>query len=165
MERYQTLAFRVAFVLLADAAEAEDAAQEAFLKAWQALPRFRAGAPLRPWLLQIVANEARNRRGAAARRGRLALRAAAIPSATDPPSPEGEALAGERRAALLAALNELRPEERLVIAHRYLFDLSEAETATALGCPRGTVKSRLSRALARLRVRLTAERDEEASDG
>ncbi len=165
MERYQTLAFRVAFVLLADVAEAEDAAQEAFLKAWQALPRFRAGAPLRPWLLQIVANEARNRRGAAARRGRLALRAAeAIPVAADPPTPEGEALAGERRAALLAALNALRPEERLVIAHRYLFDLSEAETAAALGCPRGTVKSRLSRALARLRARL-AEHGEEASDG
>src|SRR5579859_5935590 len=68
VRRYQALAFRVAFVLLGDAAEAEDAAQEAFLKAWQALPRFRAGAPLRPWLLRIVANEARNRRSAAARR-------------------------------------------------------------------------------------------------
>lgn len=164
VERYQTLAFRVAFVLLADAAEAEDAAQEAFLKAWQALPRFRTGAPLRPWLLRIVANEARNRRGAAVRRGRLALRAAEAPSSADPPTPEDAALAGERRAALLAALNDLRPEERLVIAHRYLFDLSEAETAVALGCPRGTVKSRLSRALARLRVRLS-QQGEEASDG
>ncbi|HLZ68681.1 MAG TPA: sigma-70 family RNA polymerase sigma factor [Dehalococcoidia bacterium] len=165
VRRYQALAFRVAFVLLGDAAEAEDAAQEAFLKAWQALPRFRAGAPLRPWLLRIVANEARNRRSAASRRGRLALRAAELPAAgEDPPSSEDAALAAERRAALLEALNGLRPEERLVIAHRYLFELSEAEMAEALGCPRGTVKSRLSRALARLRARLGGAGEEAVDD-
>ncbi len=77
VRRYEALAFRVAFVILSDAGEAEDAAQEAFLKAWQALPRFRGGAPVRPWLLRIVANEARNRRTAAGRRGRLALRTTA----------------------------------------------------------------------------------------
>src|SRR3712207_6861099 len=56
--------FRTACLITSSAADAEEAAQEAFVKAWRALPRFRAGAPFRPWLLTIVANEARNRRRA-----------------------------------------------------------------------------------------------------
>jgi RNA polymerase sigma factor (sigma-70 family) len=70
------------------------------------------------------------------------------------PSPESAVLASERRATLLAALNALRDDDREVIAARYLLELSEAETAEALGIPRGTVKSRLSRALDRLRTQL-----------
>ena len=74
------------------------------------------------------------------------------------PSPEGAALAQEGRRELIAAINELRPEDRLLIAYRYWFDLSEAEMAAALGCPPGTVKSRSSRALARLRAKLERAR-------
>lgn len=156
VRRYQGLAFRTGYLITGGVAEAEDAAQEAFVKAFQALPRFRAGAPFRPWLLQIVANEARNRRKAASRRLHLALRAAADrPSGDAAPSPEAAALAGEERAALLGALNALREDDRRVIAYRYFLDLSEGEMATALGCARGTVKSRLSRALGRLRALLT----------
>src|SRR2546429_1118057 len=73
---YQGIAFRTAYLIAGGAAEAEDAAQDGFVKAWRALGRFRAGAPFRPWLLQIVANEARNRRRSAGRRAQLALRAA-----------------------------------------------------------------------------------------
>src|SRR5947209_5976739 len=73
VRRYQELAFRTAYLITGVAAEAEDAAQEAFVKAYYALPRFRAGAPFRPWLLRIAANEARNRRKAAGRREALAL--------------------------------------------------------------------------------------------
>ena len=73
---HQDIAFRVACLAGGSAADAEEAAQEGFVKAWRALPRFRAGAPFRPWLLAIVANEARNRRRAAGRRAGLALRAA-----------------------------------------------------------------------------------------
>ena len=157
MQRYQEVAFRTAYLITGVAAEAEDAAQEAFVKAYYALPRFRAGAPFRPWLLQIVANEARNRRKAAGRRAALTLRAAAERPVADPaPSPEAAALAAEQRDALLQALNGLREEDRLIVAYRYFFDLSEAEMAAALGCARGTVKSRLSRALGRLREGLTA---------
>ena len=76
MRAHQDIAFRVACLAGGSAAEAEEAAQEAFVKAWRALDRFRAGAPFRPWLLAIVANEARNRRRAAGRRAGLALRAA-----------------------------------------------------------------------------------------
>jgi RNA polymerase sigma-70 factor (ECF subfamily) len=155
VRRHQEIAFRTAYLILADASDAEDAAQEAFVKAYAALPRFRAGAPFRPWLLQIVANEARNRRKAAGRRARLALRAAEDRPPDDAaPSPERAALAAEERAVLLDALNQLRPEDRLTIAYRYFFDLSEAEMAHALGCARGTVKSRLSRSLDRLRALL-----------
>jgi RNA polymerase sigma factor (sigma-70 family) len=159
--RYQELAFRAAYLIAGGTAEAEDAAQEAFVKAYYALPRFRAGAPFRPWLLQIVANEARNRRRAAGRREHLALRAADDRPLDDAaPSPEGAALAAEERATLLAALETLRAEDRQVLAYRYFLDLSEAEMANALGCARGTVKSRLSRALGRLRALLTAGQGE-----
>jgi RNA polymerase sigma factor (sigma-70 family) len=155
---HQDIAFRVACLAGGSASEAEEAAQEGFVKAWRALPRFRAGAPFRPWLLAIVANEARNRRRAAGRRAGLALRAAEL-AERDPgaPSPETQLLTTMRRDALLAALGELDERDRSVLTCRYLLELSEEETAAALGCRRGTVKSRTSRALARLRERVGAE--------
>ena len=65
---YQGIAFRTAYVIARNVADAEEAAQDGFVKAWRALGRFREGAPFRPWLLQIVANEARNRVRSAGRR-------------------------------------------------------------------------------------------------
>jgi RNA polymerase sigma-70 factor (ECF subfamily) len=157
VRRYQEIAYRTAYLLSGGANEAEDAAQEAFTKAWYALGRFRDGAPFRPWLLQIVANEARNRRRSEGRRTALALRASEDRPAVDAaPSPEAAVLARERRLVLLQALGRLRDEERQVVQCRYLLELSEAETAEMLGWPRGTVKSRLSRALLRLRTELSA---------
>ena len=156
--RYQEVAFRVAYLIAGDAHDAEDIAQDAFIKAYAGLARFRSEAPFRPWLLQIVANEARNRRRSAGRRAHLALRAAVdqrnAVSGDAAPSPETAALADEQRHVLLDALDTLRQEDRQAIAYRYFLDLSEAEMADALGCARGTVKSRLSRALARLRDQL-----------
>ncbi len=155
MHAYQGIAFRTAYVLTGNAADAEEAAQDAFVKAFYALGRFRAGAELRPWLLRIVGNEARNRRRSAGRRAMLALRAAADPSSGGAaPSPEANLLAAEQQSALLAAVNELPEEQREVVACRFFLELSEDETAEALGLRKGTVKSRLSRGLARLRERL-----------
>ncbi|CAN5212612.1 RNA polymerase sigma factor RpoE [soil metagenome] len=152
VRKYQDLAVRTAYVV-AGSADAQDAAQEAFVKAYMSLGRFRSGASFRPWLLRIVANEAINRRRAARRQANLALQAAeGRPPEDAAPSPEVAALALERQRELLDAVNLLRPEDRLVIAYRFFFDLSEAEMAEALGCARGTVKSRLSRALVRLRA-------------
>jgi RNA polymerase sigma factor (sigma-70 family) len=149
---HQGIAFRTAYLVAGNAADAEDATQEAFVKAYRALGRFRRGAPFRPWLLQIVANESRNKRRSAGRRAGLELRVAAESSPGDAaPSPEGALLDAERRSELLRALDTLREEERLVIACRYFLDLSEAETAATLGIRPGTVKSRVSRALERLR--------------
>jgi len=157
VRRYQVLAVRTAYVAGGSEAEAQDAAQEGFVKAYQALGRFRPGAPFRPWLLRIVANEAINRRRTANRQVGLAQRVAeGRPEGGAAPSPEGAALLGETRRELVAALGALRDEERLAIAYRYFFELSEAEMAVALGCARGTVKSRLSRALGRLRRELEA---------
>jgi RNA polymerase sigma factor (sigma-70 family) len=154
---YQGIAFRTAYVLAGSAADAEEAAQDGFVKAYRALWRFRAGAAFKPWLLRIVANEARNRRRAAGRRTALALRAAQVPSGEAAPSPEAALLDTERRGQLMAALERLSESDREAIACRYLLDLSEAETAAALGVRRGTVKSRLSRALDRLRAELGEE--------
>jgi RNA polymerase sigma-70 factor (ECF subfamily) len=150
---HQDVAFRTAMLITQDAAEAEEAAQDAFVKAWRALGRFRPGESLRPWLLTIVANEARNRRRSAGRRTALALRSAA-PDGEDR-SAEAQVIAGESRATLLEALSRLRPDDRLVLGCRFLLELTEAETAAALGVRPGTVKSRTSRALERLRGEVT----------
>jgi RNA polymerase sigma-70 factor (ECF subfamily) len=156
VRRYQELAFRVAYLITGVADDAEEAAQEGFIRAYRALPRFHPGAPLRPWLMTIVANAARTRRSSAARHPTLALSAAADVAIDDAAqSPEAASLAAERQQELLAAVDALRDDDRRVIAYRYFLDLSEAETAAALGCARGTVKSRLSRALGRLRQQLT----------
>ena len=152
MYAYQGIAFRTAYVIAGNAADAEESAQDGFVKAWRALGRFRDGAPFRPWLLRIVANEARNRRRSAGRRAHLALRVAAEqPSGDAAPSPEAAYLSSEQREQLLAVVNELPEEQRAVISLRYFVGLSEQEVAAALGVRQGTVKSRTSRALERLR--------------
>jgi RNA polymerase sigma-70 factor, ECF subfamily len=162
VRRYQDAAVRTAFLFAPDG-DAEDAVQEAFVKAHAALGRFRDGAPFRPWLMQIVANEARNRRRSAGRRATLAIRAAEDRRPGDAvPSPESAVLDREEQAWLIAAVNGLGDDDRDVITARYFLDLSEAETSELLGVPRGTAKSRLSRALDRLRARMSA--DAEARD-
>ena len=151
---YQDVAIRTAAAFAPDG-DADDATQEAFVKAYRALGRFRQGAPFRPWLLRIVANEARNRRRSAGRRAGLALRSAEDRRPGEAaPSPESAILADEERRWLHAALQTLRPDDRDVIVARYFLELNEAETAELLGIPRGTAKSRLARALARLREAL-----------
>lgn len=153
---HQGIAFRAAYVITGDAGDAEDATQTASIKAFYALDRFRGGSPLRPWLLTIVANEARNKRGPAGRRtGSELLLAEGRPRADAAPSPEDAVLDHERDVALMDALNALREEERLVIACRYLLDMSEAETAAAVGCAKGTVKSRHRDPVGRLPTRRT----------
>src|SRR2546423_8619077 len=129
VRRYQDVAVRTAHLISPDG-DAEDAAQEAFVKAYAALGRFRSGSPFRPWLLRIVANEARNRRRSAGRRANLALRAAEDRRPDDAaPSPESALLASERRAALLAPGHGLRDDDRDVISARYFLEVSEHETA------------------------------------
>jgi RNA polymerase sigma factor (sigma-70 family) len=163
VRRYEDLAFRTAFLVVRDAEEARDAAQDGFLRAHRAIATFRAGAEFRPWLLRIVANAARNRRRSAARRADLALRVARDPASGDAaPSPEAALLSTERRQTLLLAINSLREEDRLVIGLRWFVELRESEMASVLGRRPGTVKSRLSRAMDRLRAELV--RLEEPAD-
>lgn len=157
VQRYTEMAFRTAYVVTGSAADAEEAAQDAFVKAHRALPGFRPGAPFRPWLLRIVGNEARNRRRSAGRRAALELRAAAAGPDAPAASPEALAEAAEDRRALLRALEALPDDQRLVVTCRYLLQLSVEETSAALEVPAGTVKSRLARALDRLRDLVEAE--------
>jgi RNA polymerase sigma-70 factor (ECF subfamily) len=159
LQRHQALAFRAAYLVTGSVADAEDATQEACVKAWLALRGFRPEAPFRPWLVRIAINEAINRRRGAGRRAGLALRLSGEPSSSAlAPSAETEALAAAEVAQLAAAVGRLRDDDQLVIAARYFLGLSEAEAATALDLRRGTFKSRLSRALARLRVSLEEDR-------
>jgi RNA polymerase sigma-70 factor (ECF subfamily) len=147
------IALRAA-VALGAGADAEDVVQQAFVKAYCALGRFRDGMAFKPWLLAIVANETRNTVRRAARQRTLADREAALvkaePLIPESADPAVATLEAERRAALLAALEKLSEEHRLVVTYRYLLEMDEPETAQALGWPRGTVKSRLSRALRKL---------------
>jgi RNA polymerase sigma-70 factor (ECF subfamily) len=158
LQRHQAVAFRAAYLITGSAADAEDAVQDACMKAWLALARFRPEAPFRPWLVRIAINEARNRRRGAGRRATLLLRLGEEPvHPAEPgsaPSAEAEAVAADDRARLSSAVGRLRETDQLVVAARYFLGLTEAETAIALGLRRGTVKSRLSRALGRLQAQL-----------
>jgi RNA polymerase sigma factor (sigma-70 family) len=151
VEHHQATAFRVAWLITRSSPDAEEAAQDGFLKAYRGLDRFREGAPFRPWLLRIVANEAHNRRVAAQRREQLTLRALREQPPAGAEGADAEAMASSDRAELIAAITRLDEPDQLVIGARFLLELTEAETAAALGVRPGTVKSRLSRALTRLR--------------
>jgi RNA polymerase sigma-70 factor (ECF subfamily) len=149
--RYTLRAHRAAF-LLGAGEESDDAVQEAFVKAFRHLSRFRVGQPFGPWLLRIVANETRNLTRSRRRRAALALRLpSAEPSSPAAGGPADEVLAAERRVQLVAAVNALPDRERQVLVCRYFLDLSVTETAQVLAWPLGSVKSRTSRALNRLR--------------
>ena len=149
---HQALALRVAYLVVRDHAEAADVTQDAFIKAYRSIGRFRAGSPLRPWLMRIVRNEALNKVRADRRRRSLELRVSSNPvSGEAAPSPETDAIARDEQLQLLRRVDELPNKYRDVIAYRYLLGMSERETATALGLPPGTVKSRSARALEKLR--------------
>ncbi len=137
-------------------ADAEDVVNTAFFKAYEALGSFRHGQPFRPWLARIVINESRNALRSARRRRTvsagalesvLAIAEPAIPESADPAV---AVIEEERKTQLWAALEALSEAQREVVTCRYLLEMDEAETAHALGWPRGTVKSRLNRALHKL---------------
>src|SRR6185369_14691500 len=143
--------------LLGAGEDADDVVQEAFVKAFRNLPKFRSGEPFGPWLLSIVANETKNLLRSRRRRHALALRLSALEPDAAPDTPFDEAVAGERRIRLLAAVNALPDRERQALVCRYFLEMSEAETAQVLRWPLGSVKSRTSRALGRLRGLVVAE--------
>ncbi|MFB7831183.1 RNA polymerase sigma factor [Streptomyces sp. NPDC056056] len=150
---YTAVALRAA-VACGAGAEAEDVVQQAFFKAYRSLGRFKEGSAFRPWLLRIVVNETRNTVRSAGRQRAVADREADLlggePRIPESADPAVAAVERERSRRLLDALDGLGEDHRQVVIHRYLLELDETETAEALGWPRGTVKSRLSRALRKL---------------
>ena len=146
MRDHQEAVFRLAYLFLGSADDAEDVAQEVFIRAHRALDRFDASRPLRPWLLSITANTARNRRRAFGRYV-AALRRLIIPET----SVTAEVDARIEAQALWQAVRRLSAADQEVIYLRYFLELSVSEAADAMNVEPGTVKSRLSRALGRLR--------------
>lgn len=136
-------AYRAAFVVVGDAAAAEDIAQESFLAAVRALDRFDRRRPFGPWLHRIVVNRAIDWARARALRREIGVEGLAEPAALER---EG----GGRADELVAALATLGVEQRAVIVLRYLLDYTPGEIAELLDVPRGTVNSRLRRGLDRL---------------
>jgi RNA polymerase sigma-70 factor (ECF subfamily) len=132
---------RAALLVTGDRAAAEDIAQEAFLAALRALPRFDLRRPLRPWLHRIVVNRAIDFARARALRAEVGADAAGDPVA--PATRTGPALDEEVTTALLG----LGVEQRAVVVLRYVLDFTPGEIATLLELPRGTVNSRLRRGL------------------
>ena len=138
-------AYRAAYLVVHDAAAAEDIAQEAFLAAIRNLDRFDRRRPFGPWLHRIVVNRAIDWTRARQLRAESEL--------VEAPAPESEPLDG----SLLAALAALPPDHRAVIVLRHLLEYTPGEIAELLGVPRGTVNSRLRRALDRLAELLPEE--------
>jgi RNA polymerase sigma-70 factor (ECF subfamily) len=142
-------AHRAAFLIVHDAAAAEDIAQEAFISALRALDRFDRTRPFGPWLHRIVVNRAIDHARARALRGEVAELTAYATEA----APSSADLSSD----LVAVLAELPPEQRAVVALRHLLGYTPGEIASLLGLPRGTVNSRLRRGLDHLAQRLEAE--------
>ena len=152
VRKHEEAAFRVAYLIVRDEAEAQDVAQDAFVRAYRSLAKFDTRRPFQPWLLRIVTNLAINSRRSARRRGEMGERYTRElqPDGGVPP-PEVSLEATEEAERVWQAVGELSEQDQTLLYLRYFLDASEAETAAAVGRPVGTVKSRLHRVLRRLR--------------
>ena len=147
---HQEAVFRLCYLLLGDPDDAEDVAQETFLRAWNHLKDFDPTRPLRPWLLSIASNLSSNRRRSAGRY-LAALTRSFRHEPTSSRSVEEKSTRNLEAGQLWKAVQTLSLPDQQVVYLRYFLDLSVGETAQALEIAEGTVKSRLSRALERLR--------------
>ena len=155
--RHRKAVYRLCWAAAGNHADADDAAQETFVRLYRALPSYDPGRPFLPWLRRIAWNC-----GLSARRDRQAgvpvVSGEELPDPADPAEgPEAEAVAKEERRRVAAAVSELPAELRTVLVLRVVDGLSYAEIAEAAGIPAGTVMSRLSRARERLASALNAK--------
>jgi RNA polymerase sigma-70 factor (ECF subfamily) len=159
VRRYQRPVYRVAYALTRNASDADDLAQETFVRAFQALARFRPGEPLYPWLARIATNQAfslfRRRRRRPETPLEPLVEAGRQWGADDDPAEAAEAR--ERRQQLQRAFERLSPEHRVVLTLRVVEEMSYEAIAQTLTVPIGTVMSRLSRARAELKQHLKVE--------
>jgi RNA polymerase sigma-70 factor, ECF subfamily len=155
MRRHNRMLYRTARAILRDDAEAEDAVQEAYLRAYKALPGFRGESKVSTWLVRIAANEALGRRRRAIRGGEV-LPLDAIPEEADP---KDDMLRVEMRRILEMRIDALPEAYRTVFMLRALEELSVEETAAALQIPEPTVRTRFFRARGLLRESLARDID------
>ncbi len=151
MLAHQESIFRFAYLFLGDPDDAEDVTQETFLRAYHSLKRFDPTRPLRPWLLSIAANLARNRYRSVARY-LSALARSFRADVSDALDVEQHTAHEEDAGQLWKAVRQLTADDQQIIYLRFFLDLSTAEAAQALDVAEGTVKSRLNRAVGRLRA-------------
>lgn len=151
VQEHQEAAFRLAYLILGDADEAEDVAQDAFIRAYRKLHQFDMERSFRPWILQITTNLARNRLRTVGRYLQAVRRFLVIDRAEPPPNTENETIKANEAQDLWQAVQRLSSEHQEVIYLRFFLELSVAETAEIVKLPEGTVKSRLNRALQQLR--------------
>ena len=150
LSAHATQAYRLALHIVRNTADADDATQNAFVKAFTKLDRFDERRPFAPWLLQIVTREALNLLRAEKTRFAFWQRQASVMETED--SPESIVLDSVQHRDVARAVNRLKTNDRLVLTLSYFMGLNEAETAVAMGIKRGTVKWRKHKALARLRT-------------
>ena len=155
VRRHWDSAHRAAFLIVHDAAAAEDIAQEAMLAAVRSIDGFDRRRPFRPWLHRIVVNRSLDWLRARARRPEVS---ADLAGETEAPAAGSDALSDE----LMRALGQLDPDQRALIVMRHLLGYRSAELARMLDLPAGTVRTRLARALTRLRELLDAEAREDS---
>ncbi len=155
VDRYGDLAYRTAYFMVYDRQQAEDITQEAFLDAWRGIKGFKVGYSFKPWFLKIVVN-----------RCRMQKRHRVVPTvslervepkrvATGARAADEAVASGESRQLVREAIASLEEDQRSVIMLRYFAELTVPEIAQVLSLPEGTVKSRLHRAMQRLRHRLS----------
>ncbi len=164
VRRHQRAVYRVAYALTRNATDADDLAQETFVRAYGAIGRFRVGEPLYPWLARITTNLALSLFRRRKRRPETPLEPlveAGQQLGVDD-DPAEHVAAKEREAHLRAAFAELKPEHQVILALRVVEEQSYEAIAATLGIPAGTVMSRLSRARAELKARLAARTKEQA---
>lgn len=155
---HERIAYRVAAAITGWNVDAQEAVQNAYVKAYRSLRSFRAEAPFRPWLLRIVVNEAHNVRRSERRQEGLEARAASQHQ-TPAAGADETVLAREEVATVLGALARLSDADRLVVALRYFAELPDEEAAALAGVSTGAYRVRLVRARRRLQA-LLEEADE-----
>jgi RNA polymerase sigma-70 factor (ECF subfamily) len=167
MRRHNRMLFRTARAILRNDAEAEDALQEAYVRAYRAYESFRGDAKVSTWLVRIVANEALARRRKEVRRAQIVpIRSdpeqhelEAQPAAPSGDGPDSQAERSQIRRLLEAKIDALPDAFRSVFVLRALEELSVEDTAAALGIPEATVRTRFFRARSQLREALSQEID------
>ena len=157
VESHGPTLFRAAVMMTRDPGTAEDAVQETFIKAWNGIASFKAGTQLKAWLVRILINHLN---GVKRRKSLNPVRL--LPGLFEraaPDTPESLFLFTESSREIFALLDLLRRDEKTVIILHYYMEMSLAEVSESTGWAAGTVRSRLSRALAKLRKHLTAGTD------
>lgn len=162
VRRHQRACLRIAAIALGTTEGADDVVQDAFVKMFGSLHQFHSDKPLEPWMYRIVTNTARNRQRSQRRRQATATRS--ISKADSLVSSDAAELVArsEEHSEVVQAINRLKADDRLILTLRWFEEQSEAHIAEVLGCRPGTVKSRLSRARARLRNELEQTTSKEA---